>query len=66
MAVSRSIDSKQLSDHARIWYSLKCAIANSSGFRSWKSELAEGEADSVSLDALVRRYLRETLETLAY
>ncbi|NJL46252.1 MAG: hypothetical protein HC929_00495 [Leptolyngbyaceae cyanobacterium SM2_5_2] len=66
MAASRSIDSKQLSDHARIWYSLKCAIASSSGFRSWKSELAEGDMDNTSLDALVRRYLRETLETLAY
>jgi hypothetical protein len=66
MAVTRSADSTQLSDHARIWYSLKCAIANSSGFRSWKGELSEGEAEEVSLDLLVRRYLRETLETLAY
>lgn len=66
MAVTRPADSTQLSDHARIWYSLKCAIANSSGFRSWKGELAEGETENVSLDFLVRRYLRETLETLAY
>lgn len=66
MAVSRSADSRTFSDPARIWQSLKSAIASSSGFRSWKGELSEGEAENVSLDYLVRRYLRETLETLAY
>jgi hypothetical protein len=66
IAVSRSADSRALSDHARIWSSLRSAIASSSGFRSWKGELSEGETDNVSLDYLVRRYLRETLETLAY
>lgn len=66
MSVSRSADSRTLSDHARIWQSLKSAIASSSGFKSWQGELTEGETDNVSLDYLVRRYLRETLETLAY
>lgn len=66
MAVTRSANANQLSDHARIWYSLKCAIASSSGFKSWKGELPDGEADAAPLDNLVRRYLRETLETLAY
>lgn len=66
MAPSHPADPNQLSDHARIWYSLKCAIANSSGFKSWKGELSDPEVDTLSLDYLVRRYLRETLETLAY
>ncbi len=66
MAVLRSATSKPLSDHARIWYNLKCAIANSSGFKSWKGELPLAEAEAAPLDQLVRRYLRETLETLAY
>ncbi|WOD37635.1 hypothetical protein [Nodosilinea sp. E11] len=66
MAVTRSANSTQLSDHARIWYGLKCAIAGSSGFKSWKGELPVSEAESAPLDQLVRRYLRETLETLAY
>ncbi|MGB3203092.1 MAG: hypothetical protein WBA99_19460 [Nodosilinea sp.] len=66
MAVIRSANSTQLSDHAKIWYSLKCAIAASSGFKSWKGELPRVEAEAAPLDQLVRRYLRETLETLAY
>ncbi|MFM7470648.1 MAG: hypothetical protein LVS60_19035 [Nodosilinea sp. LVE1205-7] len=65
MALHNSADSKQL-DHAHIWYSLKSAIANSSGFNSWKGELAPTELQDLSSDHLVRRYLRETLETLAY
>ncbi|MBE9110392.1 hypothetical protein IQ273_13305 [Nodosilinea sp. LEGE 07298] len=66
MAIIRSASSTQLSDHAQIWYSLKCAIASSSGFKSWKGELRSAETETASLDQLVRRYLRETLETLAY
>jgi hypothetical protein len=66
MAVTRSTNSISLSDHARIWYSLKNAIASSSGFNSWKGELPLAEAEAAPLDQLVRRYLRETLETLAY
>jgi len=51
---------------ASVWSSLKRAIAASSGFERWKSELPAGELDRTPLDDLVRRYLRETLETLAY
>ncbi|MEO0539290.1 MAG: hypothetical protein AAFZ80_00325 [Cyanobacteria bacterium P01_A01_bin.105] len=51
---------------ATIWSSLKRAIAASSGFERWKSERSPEELDCTPLDDLVRRYLRETLETLAY
>lgn len=51
-----------------IWDSLKSVIAASSGFQRWQLELLQMEAQfqDVSLDYQVRRYLRETLETLAY
>lgn len=48
-----------------LWDSLKRAIANSSGFQSWRSEQSLTTADC-SVEQLVRLYLRETLETLAY
>ena len=48
----------------KIWLSLRQAIAKSSGFQSWQQERnINGEVD---LDGQVRRYLKETLETLAY
>ena len=47
-----------------IWLSLRIAIAKSSGFHSWQQE-REVNADA-DLDIQVRRYLEETLETLAY
>ena len=47
-----------------IWYSLRKAIAKSSGFQSWQQE-REVNLES-DLDIQVRRYLEETLETLAY
>ncbi|NEP16759.1 MAG: hypothetical protein F6J97_07620 [Leptolyngbya sp. SIO4C1] len=53
-------------EDASMWANLKLAIASSSGFRRWKSELANDVLDQTPLDQLVRRYLRETLETLAY
>ena len=49
---------------ADLWDSLKQAIANSSGFQSWRSE--QSAAEGTSVEKLVRLYLRETLETLAY
>lgn len=64
-----------------IWESLKQAIASSSGFQRWQLErssepsaaesaesnpLAADELSTLPLDQRVRRYLRETLETLAY
>ena len=47
-----------------IWLSLRQAIAKSSGFQSWQQERAI--SSDVELDQQVRRYLKETLETLAY
>ena len=47
-----------------IWFSLRQAIAKSSGFQRWQLERAIGS--DVELDHQVRRYLKETLETLAY
>lgn len=47
-----------------IWNSLQQAIAKSSGFKSWQQERNVGMNES--LDIHVRRYLEETLETLAY
>lgn len=47
-----------------IWSSLRQAIAKSSGFKSWQQE-REISTD-VEQEQQVRRYLKETLETLAY
>lgn len=57
-----SADPAQLSD-SQVWESLKLAIAESSGFQSWRLDRTSQSED---LDALVHQYLRETLETLAY
>ncbi|PSB22694.1 hypothetical protein C7B61_15445 [filamentous cyanobacterium CCP1] len=56
------------------WDNLKRAIASSSGFQRWQAEQTETKTQPLeksldagaSLDHLVSRYLRETLETLAY
>ncbi|WP_242041890.1 hypothetical protein [Alkalinema sp. FACHB-956] len=57
---------KGLSD-AKVWDSLKRAIADSSGFQRWRLDRSQDQRlQSVSLDFLVHLYLRETLETLAY
>ena len=47
-----------------IWFSLRQAISKSSGFQSWQQERNIGS--DMDLDRQVRRYLKETLETLAY
>ena len=65
-SLTSSAGDRQFSDHAQIWQSLKCAIANSSGFKTWKDELPTKEVETAPLEQLVRRYLRETLATLAY
>jgi hypothetical protein len=60
-------DLQNLTDDVQILDSLKQAIASSSGFQSWKLERgASTTLKGLSLETLVRRYLRETLETLAY
>ena len=47
-----------------IWFGLRQAISKSSGFQSWQQE--RNIDNSLDLDIQVRRYLRETLATLAY
>jgi hypothetical protein len=62
-----SISSIQFSEDREIWDNLKQAIASSSGFQRWQLERSnDAPLKSLSLDQQVRRYLRETLETLAY
>lgn len=57
----------QFSQDSQIWDNLKEAIAASSGFQRWQMEHPGGDQlEDYSLDSLVSRYLRETLETLAY
>lgn len=51
---------------AHLWQSLKNAIAASSGFQSWRAEQLKAITTKISDDQLVRLYLRDTLETLAY
>lgn len=58
----------QFSEEFQIWDSLKRAIAASSGFQRWQLERLpmDVQLQQLGLDHQVRRYLRETLETLAY
>lgn len=64
MANSIIAPQNQKEQEQEIWISLRKAIAKSSGFQSWQRE-RDIKVDS-DLDAQVRRYLEETLETLAY
>lgn len=65
--MTTSAEFSQFSQDSQIWNSLKQAIAASSGFQRWQMEHPVGEqVQDYSLDSRVRRYLRETLETLAY
>ncbi|MGB7088049.1 MAG: hypothetical protein WBD47_21005 [Phormidesmis sp.] len=66
MANSFSATSAYAPQDAELWQSLKSAIAASSGFQSWRSEQLSTITANSSDDQLVRLYLRETLETLAY
>ncbi len=67
MANSATPQSRQFSQDSQIWDSLKQAIAASSGFQRWQIEHPiDEQLQDYSLDTRVRRYLRETLETLAY
>jgi len=55
----------------KVWSHLKQAIATSSGFDKWQRSRHGDPKDVLvlqdsALDDLVRSYLRETLETLAY
>lgn len=51
-------------ENRKIWLSLRQAISKSSGFQSWLKE--RNINSEIDLDKQVRRYLEETLETLAY
>ena len=51
-------------EDTEIWFSLRQAIAKSSGFQSWQQE--RNVSEDLDLEQQVRRYLKETLETLAY
>ncbi|MBD2175793.1 hypothetical protein H6F42_02525 [Pseudanabaena sp. FACHB-1998] len=55
----------------KVWSHLKEVITTSSGFDKWQKTRQGDSKDLVvsaegTLDDLVRSYLRETLETLAY
>jgi hypothetical protein len=67
MTSSTLSPNRQFEHDQEIWENLKQAIATSSGFRRWQQEQSLArQIDIVNLDRQVRRYLRETLETLAY
>lgn len=55
----------QISQNAQIWHNLKYAISASSGFQRWQLE-CKSQLQGLRLEQQVQRYLRETLETLAY
>lgn len=66
MVFSHTSSSRAFDDKA-IWSSLKQAIAASSGFQRWQLEQDDNLAlKELTLDERVQRFLRETLETLAY
>lgn len=62
-----SLPQNQFSEEAA-WDSLKQVISTSSGFQRWLAEraISNTQLQNLSLEQLVSRYLRETLETLAY
>jgi uncharacterized protein YfaT (DUF1175 family) len=64
---SISLTHSQFSEDAT-WSHLQQAIATSSGFQRWLAEraLINHQMQHLNLEQLVSRYLRETLETLAY
>ncbi|UKO98414.1 hypothetical protein [Nostoc sp. UHCC 0870] len=55
----------QFSRDSDIWQNLQYAIAASSGFQRWQVE-SYTQLQELRLEQQVQRYLRETLETLAY
>jgi hypothetical protein len=64
---SPSMSPTQFSEDQQIWAHLKQAIAQSSGFQRWQLERSgDPQIAALTQEQQVRRYLRETLETLAY
>ncbi|MGB3790481.1 MAG: hypothetical protein WA949_20910 [Phormidesmis sp.] len=66
MTNSSSTSPDHATQDAELWESLKSAIAASSGFQSWQAEQTTTITTNASAEQMVRLYLRETLETLAY
>lgn len=66
MTNSSSAEPAHAHQDAELWGGLKRAIAASSGFQRWRSEQLSALTTVTSDDQLVRLYLRDTLETLAY
>ena len=64
MANSTIISQEGKEQNKEIWMSLRQAISKSSGFQSWQQEREVNT--TIDLDKQVKRYLKETLETLAY
>lgn len=64
MTNSTIVTEQNESQDRAIWLNLRKAIAKSSGFKRWQQEQDGALVDD--LDLTVRRYLEETLETLAY
>jgi ribonuclease PH len=65
MAQIHTSHDHHFSGNAEIWNNLKYAIATSSGFQRWLLE-SDSQFQPIELEQQVQRYLRETLETLAY
>ncbi|WP_299412437.1 hypothetical protein [Acaryochloris sp. IP29b_bin.148] len=59
---------RSLFDHTDVfWPDLREVISGSSGFKRWVLEQGlDANAQGTTLDILVRSYLKQTLETLAY
>lgn len=55
---------RYLEQDSQMWSSLQRAIATSSGFKRW--QLQQKLEEDRNLELQVRRYLQETLKTLAY
>ena len=60
--VSSTVSSNLINGDQEIWQNLQEAISKSSGFQNWQKE---NQLD-ISLEEQVKKYLRSTLETLAY
>lgn len=66
---SSTIPTARTPQEQAVWQSLKQAIAESSGFQRWQKNQVVSNAvqlNETELEQQVRRYLRETLATLAY
>lgn len=65
MAQISHATTEPLASDVQIWQNLKDAISNSSGFQRWQLE-SDNQLKHLRLEEQVQRYLRQTLETLAY